>query len=404
VTFPSHPISSSNQGIRDFLKVLDVWRLFMNHVRSLIDAWRVYQRQDRPIFLATVVKTQGSTYRRPGARMLVASAEDQVGMVSGGCLENDIVHHIKQSKDSTQPFVITYDINAHEDLTWGFGLGCEGVVHVLVESLLQSQRVHPMEFIEGCFERHQSGVLATVFCQEGLADVKIGDRLALSADGTLISDITNLRLHQEIAIAAQTAWKSQQSQSLACPLPGGTVKALIEVIQPQTSLVIFGAGRDAIPLVQFAKALGWYVTIVDCRSLDSTRDRFAHADRVILTRRDCLLNAVQIDPKSASVIMTHNYFDDLAALNRLSNSSARYIGMLGSQQRIQRLIDDATTPAKDRLHAPIGLDIGAETPEEIAIAIIAEIQTVLAQRSGCSLRDRQNPIHEIAETSIAKRL
>jgi xanthine dehydrogenase accessory factor len=364
----------------------------MNHLRSLLDTWQRYYDSTQSIFLATVIKTQGSTYRRPGARMLITLNGDSIGMVSGGCLENDIIHHVQQQQDSAQPFIVTYDITTEEDIAWGFGLGCDGTVQVLIESLNRDQNVHPLQFIHDCFEQRQPGVLATIIQADGLPEVNIGDRLSLVADGSLLSDISNPALHDELAIAAQTALRSPTAPTHSI-IHFGEIEAVIEIIQPPPALLIFGAGRDAVPLVQFAKALGWEVTVVDCRSLDSTRDRFALADHILLTRRELLDQVISIDPDTIAVVMTHNYFDDLAALKLLSNSPAQYIGMLGSRDRTQNLIKVAGVNSLDRLHTPIGLDIGAETPEEIAIAILAEIQAAIANRPAGFLRDRLGSIH-----------
>jgi xanthine dehydrogenase accessory factor len=173
----------------------------------------------------------------------------------------------------------------------------------------------------------------------------------------------------------------------------GQLEVLLEVIQPPPSLILFGAGQDALPLAQFAKALGWHLTVVDCRSQTATYDRFSIADRIILTRRS-VLEQIQITSTEIVVIMTHNYEDDQAILPLVC--SAQYVGLLGSRQRAQRL--QQAVGHYDQLHAPIGLDIGAETPEEIAIAIIAEIQAVLRDRTAGLLKHRQTPIHLVTAT------
>jgi xanthine dehydrogenase accessory factor len=188
------------------------------------------------------------------------------------------------------------------------------------------------------------------------------------------------------------------ARGVACSfssIPLGQVDVSIEVIQPPPLLTIFGAGRDVLPLAEFAKILGWRLTIVDCRSSENTVDRFPMADCIILARREAIDRQVTINANTIAVVMTHNYLDDLEILRSLLTAPARYIGVLGARQRRARLRQDvAATPEHiQRLHSPIGLDIGAETPAEIAIAIIAEIQAVITDRPASSLKDRRSSIH-----------
>jgi xanthine dehydrogenase accessory factor len=380
----------------------------MNNLSAILNA---YHREaecevecevelDRTTFLATVVQTKGSTYRKAGARMLIADRGEIVGMVSGGCLEQDILCHVQQQTPPYQPFVITYDITTDEDILWGFGLGCDGVVRVLVESIGSTHRHNPLTFIAACFDRQQPGILATVFQIEGCVSVPIGARLMLPLDGRTTHNIEDVELAQAIAADAQTALNQQKTLHRQYCLSLGSFEVLIELIQPPPHLVIFGAGRDALPLAQFAKALGWQLTIVDCRSLATTGDRFPMADQITLSRRDIISQQVPIVANTIAVVMTHNYLDDFAILQWLCASPAQYIGILGSRQRTERLLQELQ-PKVDinanaqchRLHAPVGLDIGAETPEEIAIAIIAEIQAVITDRPAGFLKHRQVAIH-----------
>jgi xanthine/CO dehydrogenase XdhC/CoxF family maturation factor len=380
----------------------------MNHLSAILNAYQNAPVNDRgEIFLATIVHTQGSTYRKSGARMLIAQhsniqPSDVTGMVSGGCLEQDILCHIQQQTPPYFPFVITYDTTTAEDIIWGFGLGCEGVVQILVERLAVDRSCNPLTFIADCFDRQQPGILATVFQVEGFqiegqVPVSIGARLMVHPDGIIASNLENPELEQAIAQDAQIVLQQQRTIHRQYALPFGQVQVLLELIQPPTPLIVFGAGRDAFPLAQFAKALGWHLTLVDCRSLETTGDRFAMADQIILTRREIVHQQVAIAEKTIAVVMTHNYHDDLAILTMLLASPAQYIGVLGSRQRTERLfqtLQPQMTTCDDRLHAPIGLDIGAETPEEIAIAIMAEIQAVLKARSANFLKHRPISSHQ----------
>jgi xanthine dehydrogenase accessory factor len=371
----------------------------MNNLSAILDAYQHNQENSDIAFLATVVHTKGSTYRRSGARMLSTDRSDAIGMVSGGCLEHDILCHIQQQTPPYYPFVITYDTTTNEDIVWGFGLGCDGVVRVLVEHLAIDRACHPLSFIADCFDRQQPGILVTVFQVEGIVPARIGTRLMLHSDGSIDSNLEDADLDRAIANDAQIALQQQRTSHQQYSFPSGQIEVLIELIQPPPSLVVFGTGRDVLPLAQFAKALGWHLTLVDCRSLETTRDRFPIADRIILTRRTAIGKQVAVAENTIAVVMTHNYHDDLAILNLLLSAPTQYIGVLGSRQRTERLLQELQQSGIDipgqrhRLHAPIGLDIGAETPEEIAIAIIAEIQAVLTDRNAGFLKHRPTSIH-----------
>lgn len=366
----------------------------MSHLVAILEAYKNYQDRDQALFLATVVKTQGSTYRRPGARMLLTSKGLITGMVSGGCLENDIFHHIQQQLNFPQPFLIIYDTTADEDIIWGFGIGCDGVVQVLIERLDLDRLINPITFLAHCLNNQQTGVLATVFRVDALANIQVGARLSLDADGTVISEIDDTILTQALIKDAQTAMSHQRSTIGHYQFPDGSVEAFIEVIQPPISLVIFGAGQDVIPVAQFAKNLGWFVTIVDCRSQENTHELFFMADQIILTARNKVSQTVPIHKETVTLVMTHNYYDDLEVLKMLLLSPAQYIGVLGSRKRTARLLQElGSEQLSKRLYAPVGLDIGAQTPEEISLAILAEIQAVISGRDGGFLRERHGTIH-----------
>ena len=368
----------------------------MNHLPAIVKAYRNSKAQ--ALFLATVVKTQGSTYRRTGARMLVTSAGEITGMVSGGCLENDIFHHTQQPQ-SDRPFIVTYDTKAEEDLIWGFGLGCDGVVSVLIEPLDVGGRLNPIEFIADCLDNLEYGVLATVIEVENITELKVGAHLCLYVTGKIISEIDSIELKSAITADARNALESKKSTYSQYQLPTGSVTVLLEVIKPPTPLVIFGAGLDALPLAEFAKTLGWYVTVVDCRGQSATCDRFSGVDRTILTRRDVISQAVDVNAQTVAVVMTHNYFDDLEILKMLFPTSARYVGVLGSRQRTKSLLKKLEELEKPLvttkpIYAPVGLDIGGETPEEIALAIVAEIQAIICHRSGGFLRTQRTSLRD----------
>lgn len=367
-----------------------------SEIQSILNAFEQSQRQGKAAFLATVVGTQGSTYRRPGARLFMADDGETVGLVSGGCLERDLFEHTQQRMPTSQPKIVTYDHTATEDILWGFGLGCTGTVQVLVEPLNPPN--DPLTFIAKCWRDRSLGVLVSVIQAEDTA-TELGACLTLTSDSIGVLGKTESNLIDAIIPDARAVLQARQSVVKQYELASRRVKVWLELIQPPIPLMIFGAGQDAVPIAQFAKALGWYVTVVDCRANPLSHERFAMSDRTILTRRETL-HRLAIEPGTVAAIVTHNYYDDLELLKVLLPSSVSYIGLLGSKERTKRLLQELqpetiyTDEQLAKLYAPVGLDIGAETPAAIALAIVAEIQAVLGDRPGNSLKHRNTFIHE----------
>lgn len=376
----------------------------MKEITTILQAFAEVQHDAESSFLATVVNVKGSTYRRPGARMLMTQTGSIIGMISGGCLENDVFEHTRVSMPDGKPIVITYDTTADEDIVWGFGLGCNGLVQVLIEQLDKDDLLNPLVFIQECFDRQLQGAIATVFAVEGASNIKVGERLILKPDNNIATNITENSLKSALIKDAQIALENQKSTINKYQLSLGSVDVFIEVIQPPTHLIIFGAGQDALPTVEFAKALGWQVTIFDCRANEATKERFTIADEVILSRREILHKQISANEQTIAVVMTHNYLDDLEILKVLLPSSAKYLGILGPKRRTEKLLQELraegveyTAEQLEKLYSPVGLDIGADTPEAIALSIITEIQAVLTNRSAGFLRNRTLPIHQPIE-------
>ncbi len=364
---------------------------------------RVRERGEKAV-LVTIVKAKGSTYRRPGARMLMTLDGDIVGSISGGCLEGDVFEHAKKVIQSGEPVVVNYDTSSDDDVVWGLGLGCSGVVHVLIESLQHVKQDH-IEFLKECVSEQKPGALATLFHAEGGSGMKIGERLILRGDGTADGTISdtgkNSGLSTAILLDAQEALRSGRSVVKEYPISSGTAEVFIEAIKPAVPLILFGAGHDAIPVVGLAKDQGWNITVVDSRAAFASKDRFPKADRVILSNSGTIRSHVRIDAYSVAVIMTHNYAHDLNILRELLAVRLRYLAILGPKKRTQKLLQDLAKegiePTEQQLallYSPAGLDIGAESPEEIALAIVGEIQAVLAGRGAGLLRNRKGPIHQ----------
>jgi xanthine/CO dehydrogenase XdhC/CoxF family maturation factor len=350
--------------------------------------------------MATVMKVRGSAYRRPGARMLMTADGRTAGMVSGGCLENDVRERARGVMETGKPTLVTYDSTAPEDIVFGLGLGCNGIVQVLIEPLTAGDESSVLAFLAACVARRQMGRIATVFHSDS---APLGARVLRWPDGHVTSNCGDPEV-VEALIEALHANAARRNVLRGVALPaGGNAGVLIETVAPPVPLTIFGAGDDAIPLVQVAKLVGWHVTVIDARPAYAKRERFPAADAVLCLRPEALAESPQVvfPPESMVMIMTHQFAHDRELLRTLVPGASRYIGILGPKSRTQRLLGELTDEgvtfsdeALARLHGPAGLDVGAETPEEIALSILGEMQAVLAQRHGGALRDRNAPIHD----------
>lgn len=319
--------------------------------------------------LATVISVRGSSYRRPGARLLVPETGDAVGLVSGGCLEGEAARMTREALARDVPLVFTIDHSQEGDEVWGSGLGCRGILELFAE---------PAE-------------LAADTIQALGAARNAGERTVLltSLDGQR----SRLSAEEAAALGARA------EQAVERGRPVGLGDAVLVPITSPPHLVICGAGPDAPPLVEAATALGWRVTVADPRRRLLASAALEPARTVEAQPRDAA-DRVGRQPVSAVVIMTHDYVRDGEYLAGFLGRGIPYLGLLGPRERTDRLLTelatDGVSPSEaDRaaLHAPAGLDLGADGPAEVALAILAEIQATLRGATGERLRDRRGPIH-----------
>jgi xanthine dehydrogenase accessory factor len=233
-----------------------------SEIQSILNAFEESQHQGKSAFLATVIGTQGSTYRRPGARLSIAENGQTVGLVSGGCLEHDLFEHT-QLMQTNQAKIVTYDHMATEDILWGFGLGCTGTVQVLIERLNPPN--DPLTFIAQCWRDRSPGVLVSIIQTENNV-TQLGAYLTITSHSIRVLGETESALIEAMIPDAQAVLQDRQSVVKQYELATQPVRVLLEFIQPPIPLMILGAGQDAVPIAEFAKALGWYVTVVDCRA------------------------------------------------------------------------------------------------------------------------------------------
>lgn len=349
--------------------------------------------------LATIVATRGSTYRGPGARLLVDESGGLTGTISAGCLEGDLTEVAKHVMDANEPRLVGFDLSAEDEAVWGWGLGCNGALEVFVEPV--DAGLGLVEPLRRALAEERPVALVTVLASD-VDGVAPAARLLRDSDGTIEGGTGHLDVDDALARAASEALEAEASRVRELSTDAGTARAFVEVLEPPLRLLVCGAGHDAIPLVRLAASLGWAPLVVDDRRDLLTPERFPGAARFVrVDRPEDAAAEAGVDARTCVVIMTHNYLRDLGYLRSFLGSSLAYLGCLGPRGRLDRLLGDlereGISPSEDDralLHGPAGLDLGADGPDEIALAIASEILAVRSGRGGGPLRDRAGPIHE----------
>ena len=358
----------------------------MKELGEIVSAFELLCGQAKPAALATVIAVSGSAYRRPGARMLIAEDGRTWGGVSGGCLERDVARRARGVIASGRPITCCYDTTDDEDLYTGVATGCRGTVELFIEPV-SLQQPGPFPWLARTLRERVSIHLATIVKVIGDVPAHAAERL----DGN--DPAKSHILAESVARRLKSAVARPHVERIDIEA-GGSIEVFVETLKPPQSLVVFGGGPDAVPLMAIAKTLGWHVSIVASRPATAAGERFAAADSLYVTSSDNPTNGVHVGADAAVVLMTHHFPRDVAILRGLP-ARPRYLGILGPRSRTDELL--AELPNASFLgdaYAPIGLDLGCETAEEIALSIVAEIQAVLRDAPAVSLRDRPGPIHQ----------
>ena len=339
----------------------------MRDILAAVDRWRA---AGAPIAVATVVETWGSAPRAAGARMAVTSGGDIAGSVSGGCVENAVIEAARESIASGRPRLLHFGVA--DDTAWQVGLACGGTIEVFVEKLEPSL----YEVLRAEVLGQRSVAAATVVRGP---EALLGRRLAVLSDGSVEGAIGE-GLDAIAADAARAALSSGATRRVAAG-PGDAVDLFVEVLRPPIRLVIVGAVHIAVALVALARDLGLRTAVVDPREAFANRQRFPDADRLVTLWPDRALEELPVDADSAVIVLTHDpKLDDPAIVSALAGP-AFYVGALGSkrtqEKRRARLLAAGVPETQlSRLRAPIGLDLGGRSPEEIALSILAEVVRV----------------------------
>ena len=367
----------------------------MSELTDVLAAIESLSADGRKLALATIVAVRGSTYRRPGARLLVPDEGEPIGNISGGCLENDVADVARVVMDEGQARIVSFDLTADDEAVWGWGLGCNGAIDLFVEPAEKAAEVAGA--LRMALEEERPIAMVTVL--EGSVGIEHGDRMLVRPDGSTEGSLGDAAVDGAAREAALHLLALEKSDIRELALG---VRAFVEVLEPPLRLVICGAGHDVAPLVAAADGLGWCPVVVDDREAFLTSERFPHAAQLLFVERpDAAAKVVPIDARTFVVVITHNFFRDKDYVRSLLGTPARYIAMLGPAARTTRLLQELADEGveiadedRQRIHAPAGLDLGAEGPEEIAAALVAEIVAVKRRREAGFLRDRLGPIHE----------
>ena len=361
----------------------------MQEIAQIVSAFEMAIRQGKKTALATVVQVSGSSYRRPGARMLVTEDGMMTGAISGGCLEGDALRKAALAIAQGKNKLVIYDTTDEDDAKLGIQLGCNGIVSILFEPIIEGTTNHPIQVLAESIASRESTLIFTLFSQTH--QIQLGtfsfSTLPISARELLAEDILQVT-------------DSRKSMHRELVIDDISTQCFIEFCEPCISMVIVGAGNDAIPLAKMCAIIGWDISIVDGRLTHATAQRFPGIDKIHVGKPYDLIDQLSMDHRTAIVLMTHNYNYDLSMLELLQGKDFGYLGLLGPASKRDRMFDELEQKGiifsdveKDKIFGPTGLNLGAETAEEIALSICSEIMSFINHVSAIQLREKLDPIH-----------
>ncbi|MFO7846031.1 MAG: XdhC/CoxI family protein [Balneolaceae bacterium] len=372
----------------------------MREIDAIIESYEKAKNEGRKCVLATVVHVEGSSYRAAGARMLVDEYGFMTGAISGGCLEGDALRKALLALDQNKNKLVTYDTSDEDDAVIGAQLGCNGIIQVLFEPVDPEQEENAVELLKKADDHQQPVALVSIFNLDKTKP-QPGTSVMIDQKGTQTGRTDQPDLSKKIREVAYQALDRQTSHFGEYHLPSEIYHAFIDIITPPPTLVLVGAGNDAQVLSEMAGVLGWNIIVADGRPTHANSKRFTSC-QVVVTNPGEIMENINITEKTAFVLMTHNYMYDLEVLKLLlARDEIPYIGILGPNKKHRRMLDDLaadgiqlTDEQSAKIHAPVGLQLGAETPAEIGLSILSEIQAVFTGSSVRHLRELSGSIHK----------
>ncbi|MFB6354720.1 MAG: XdhC family protein [Halobacteriales archaeon] len=355
------------------------------HLRDLVE------RGERGV-LATVIGVEGSAYRRPGAKMVVEEDGGGSGHITAGCLEDEVFELAEAVLEAGEPRVETYDLMDGGDDIWGLGVGCNGIIDILIEPIDGS--LSPA--LEALDADRPVAVLTAL-----TGDAPLGARaFYLPGQGVTAGADFPDWLAEAAAGPAEAALESGASETVPVETDAGRAELFVDSLEPAPDLVVFGSGHDVAPVVELAKRNGFSVTVVGYRGAADLEARFPAADETVATAPSRVGEAVELDGAHC-VVMTHNFVDDRLTLAELVDAEVPYIGLMGPHERFAEMLEEFEAEGRtfgetelEPVYTPIGLDLGGGSPYQIATSIVAEVLAVHNGRQPGHLREREDPIHD----------
>lgn len=355
----------------------------MKEIRAIVKAYQSIDFGKMRAALATVVRVEGSSYRRAGARMLVLDNGTYLGGISGGCLEGDALRRAQKAIGLHHPSIVTYDTIQEDDHQVGVGLGCQGIIDVLFTPLDPDDPNDPVLVLSTLVRTRRPACLVTVTGGPQLGHTFVFKEETFSRDLSFPDALTDI----------YDGLTTLQSRTITY---GNGAALFVEIVLPAIQVIVYGNNNDIYPFLRMSGELGWDTTLVT-HLLRADKALFSLAERVLDQSEDVIS---PVDAYTAIVLMTHDYKTDLRRLPQALGTEASYIGILGPRKRTERMyaaLEAEGRPVSEaerrRIYSPAGLDIGATTPEEIALSILAEIRGHFAGRQGTSLRLRTGTIY-----------
>ncbi len=368
----------------------------MKEIKSILENLKKASDHNLKTALATVVNVHGSSYRRTGARMLILEDGHWFGSVSGGCLEGDVIERAKQVMSTGEKHLFKYDTRQNAENAFGMGYGCNGLLEILIEPITNAKSDPVYQQLH--LTANYSGVqgMATVYYSEDITLAQAGERLHTSG----LSSISLKELQSAIESDLLQVRDTGESKNKTYKINGNKIKVFLEVFAPNINIIVFGAVFHVIPLMRIANEPGYNIQVTDSFEPIQPIWNFPYADEISIIDEVAARKIINHTPNLAVVFLTHNFFYIKDQLPLALKSPAPYVGILGSRKKTQKILREAeineikfTSEELAKIHYPIGLDIGANTPEEIALSIIAEIRSFFSGRTGESLRQFDGAIH-----------
>ncbi|WP_435159051.1 XdhC family protein [Haladaptatus sp. DFWS20] len=363
---------------------------------TVLSRTRELLMSDQAGVLVSVVDVEGSAYRRPGVKMLVPEDGRGIGSITAGCLEDEVVRLANSVLEAGRPRLETFDLTNDDDV-WGLGIGCNGVIDLLVEPV--DKRHEPL------FDAHEAEqpiVSVTVLDSEA-SDVDAWQRTYFRPDGSPTADSKQVPPWLIDAISERVTALTNEGQAGTVDVdgPNGSVRLFIDSITPPPTFVTIGTGHDIGPVVDLANRNGFRTVLVGFRGAVVTEDRIAVADETVSTSPRNIREVVDFDEETYVVVMSHNFVDDRLVLDELVRTPVPYVGLMGPHKRFEEMLSEFDSEGRTlsevelaKVYTPVGLDLGSETPYQIAHSIVAEVLAVHNERTPRHLKDRVGSIHE----------